>query len=311
MAGIVGAGCAAVLIACGHGVTSCDASSADMGSIPWQRLSGLIAYAKWQDPTSTASRGCLFLIDVSARRVRVVRDVATKSTPSGQLGWARDLAFRRDGSTITFAVQSAPSGFWELHDLSLASGDESTLFPVAQGHHNYPSWSPAGRLAYYSNGPDGAYEAVDGGFLFQGSDPGRVAWTADEKLIATFATNTSPGDLYVADPSTGTQAPLVTSVAGEIYDQPAISADGTKIAYVRRGPGPAGSYEEEVWVANADGQGQRRLTTGSDDAEPAWSADGRSVLFSRFNDGIFLYDLDSGSVTRITSQTADSIAWIP
>jgi Tol biopolymer transport system component len=227
------------------------------------------------------------------------------------LGWARDLAFRRDGSSLTFAVERDPDGFWELHDVPLASGREIVLFPVEQGHHNYPSWSSDGRLAYYSKGPDGAYESVDGAFLLQGNDPGRVAWTANGALIATFGTATSPGDLILADPATQALTPLVTGTGGEIYDQPALSPDGTKIAYVRRGVGPAGKYEEELWIANADGQGQVRLTTGSDDGEPAWSGDGRSVLFNRFNQGLVLYDLATATEIPVTAYPADSIAWSP
>lgn len=242
----------------------------------------------------------------------MLRDASTiPTTEWGSVGWARDLAFRSDGSTLTFAIQGAPDGLWELHDVSLASGRDVTLFPAANGHHTYPSWSLDGRLAYFSNGADGVYEASDGAFLLQGNSPGRVAWTATGSLTVTMVTATGPGDLYLADPVTRTFTAVVTASGGELYDQPSLSPDGTKLAYIRRGAGPAGTYEEQLWTATADGRDQRRLTTGADDSEPAWSSDGGSVLFNRFGDGIFLYELGPERITRVTSVAADSIAWNP
>src|SRR5262249_2863567 len=187
---------------------------------------------------------------------------------------------------------------------------ESILFAAVEAHHVYPSWSADGRLAYCSNGRNGAYEAVDGIFLLQGNDPGRVAWTSSGSLVVTLPA-ISGGDLYLADPVAQTLIPLVKSASGEIYDQPALSADGSMLAYVRRGTGPSGKYEEGIWVAQSDGQAQRRLTTGNFDDQPAWSSDGRSVLLNRARQGLFLYDLDTDSLLQVTQRPVDYMAWNP
>ena len=70
------------------------------------------------------------------------------------------------------------------------------------------------------------------------------------------------------------------------------SAGGARIVYESN---QSGDYR--IWVMNADGSGQRRLTAdpGFADLEPAWSPDGKRILFSRCDDHlgfITLCDLD-------------------
>jgi TolB protein len=58
---------------------------------------------------------------------------------------------------------------------------------------------------------------------------------------------------------------------------PSWSPDGTRLAFVSRRSG-----DEEIYVANADGSGVRRLTRSpGPDLWPAWSSDGRRIAWSR------------------------------
>jgi Tol biopolymer transport system component len=58
---------------------------------------------------------------------------------------------------------------------------------------------------------------------------------------------------------------------------PAWSPDGSRLAFVSRRSG-----DEEIYVANADGSGVRRLTrSAGPDLGPAWSSDGRQLAWSR------------------------------
>jgi Tol biopolymer transport system component len=71
--------------------------------------------------------------------------------------------------------------------------------------------------------------------------------------------------------ASGTDLTRLTHSPGYEFD-PSWSPDGTQIAYrFDRGD------ESEIWVMNADGTGQRRLTAG---LSPAWSPDGSFIAYS-------------------------------
>jgi Tol biopolymer transport system component len=77
----------------------------------------------------------------------------------------------------------------------------------------------------------------------------------------------------------------------------------------------------EIYVINADGSGQKRLTRNrADDQAPVWSPDGRQVALAsnrsfRTSEGYETYvvDDDSGCVQRVTNGTPPSefVAWRP
>ena len=77
-------------------------------------------------------------------------------------------------------------------------------------------------------------------------------------------------DVWTID-ADGTHLTRLTHRPGPDFD-PSWSPDGKQIAYrsERRG-------EPKIWIMNADGTGQRRLTEG---LSPAWSPDGSLIAFS-------------------------------
>ncbi len=83
-----------------------------------------------------------------------------------------------------------------------------------------------------------------------------------------------------------------------------ISADGSKIAFVRE---QDGNYD--LWLQNMDGSGLKRLTnTRNGEYEPAFSPDGNRIAFvsNRDSDGsvratsLYVMNLSSGAVTRLS-----------
>lgn len=85
-----------------------------------------------------------------------------------------------------------------------------------------------------------------------------------------------------------------------VPSQPALSADGGRIAYVLRTFDADGDRNvDQLWLVSADGGEPRRLTAGPGDTSPAWSPDGDRLAFLR--DGqVAVLDLDGGEPERLT-----------
>ncbi len=157
-----------------------------------------------------------------------------------------------DGSTLVFAdlVQQLPR--WELFVVG-ADGAGLTQLTDGTGHvaiNMYPSWSPGGSSIAFLRQTDSAESAV-----------------------------------YVIHPD-GTELHRVAETYGA-FGEIAWSPDGSQIAftssvnssYTRYGIG------QEVFVVNADGSGEQRLTELGPrivaDVSPVWSPDGERMLFTR------------------------------
>jgi hypothetical protein len=202
-------------LACGGGGPDLEAEARD---VRWDLLSGAVAYARWEP--SPVNRAYIFVLEPSTRTVSLLRDV-----PASITGWARDLAFRPDGTTLTYAVQGS-SGLWELHDLQVSTGSDSVLFSDRTAHLNYPSWTGDAGLAFFRNGESGAFEALNGAFLASDVNPSRVAWRPDGRLFMSAPDLGSPGELYLFDPVSGDSTVEVAASGSELLDQPALTTDG-------------------------------------------------------------------------------------
>ncbi len=87
-----------------------------------------------------------------------------------------------------------------------------------------------------------------------------------------------------------------------VPEEPALSPDGTRTAYVLRTADVDGDRNvRAIWLTGEDGA--RRLTTGTADSTPAWSPDGRSLAFLRAQDGpaqLWLLPADGGEPEKLT-----------
>ena len=107
----------------------------------------------------------------------------------------------------------------------------------------------------------------------QGAFPGQNGRIAFSTL--------SPGAIYSVNSDLGGQ----TQLTGLGNHSPAWSPDGQRIAFVSLREGAP-----EIWVMNADGSDQTRLTNNTfNDADPSWSPDGAKILFA--NDYYGTYDV--------------------
>ncbi len=105
-------------------------------------------------------------------------------------------------------------------------------------------------------------------------------------------------------------------------DSPAISPDGSRIVFLtsRHDPAPKFPFfKYEIYVMDIDGANQQRLTTtDAGENHPAWSPDGKKIVFDADYDGdgkseIYTTNADGTGVTRLTTNEAnDQFAdWSP
>jgi len=135
--------------------------------------------------------------------------------------------------------------------------------------------------------------------------PAQAAFPGANGKIAFF----SGTQLWTVDPDGSNVSPLI-DIGSWFSDDPlfnfggpapAWSPDGTKIAYVRN---------SDIYVSNADGSNELRLTHNGRSEQPAWSPDGSKIVFS--NGGwIFVMDADGGNPIQLSAAADHDPAWSP
>lgn len=166
-----------------------------------------------------------------------------------------------------------------------------------------PAWLPEGKGLLFTSNRDGdsaIYRMdIDGANVTRLASGSDAAWVAGWGIAFLY-----PGDF-------GTQIYLMTETGTlqqawwdpDLYDAsqglPLWSMDGQRAVFYM--------YQHDnvdVYVANADGTAQQRLTySDAIDGEPAWSPDGRRLAFASDRDGyshLFLMQNDGSGLTRLT-----------
>jgi dipeptidyl aminopeptidase/acylaminoacyl peptidase len=102
-----------------------------------------------------------------------------------------------------------------------------------------------------------------------------------------------------------------------VPEQPALSPDGARVAYVlRTTDAEADKTVRSLWSVGAREGEPRQLTRGQGDSSPAWSPDGTSIAFLRASDGpaqICLLPAEGGEPEQLTTLPlgAGAPVWSP
>ncbi|MGE5345729.1 MAG: protein kinase domain-containing protein [Acidithiobacillales bacterium] len=202
---------------------------------------------------------------------------------------------------------------WPSRVSGNSSGKESWGPPrqltSAPGWEAEPALSPDGTLVAYSSNASGKAEiwVVDP----EGGEPLRLtddaaenrkpAWFPDSRTIAFSSTRVGMTSIRRISRLGGSTGLLV-----ENADLPAISPDGTRIAFTRHGP----SGLPRIWVAPVVEPSRAERLTGDEDGEwqhldPAWSPDGTLLCYAAFR-GLWLAPTAGGRARRLmTDRRAD------
>jgi Tol biopolymer transport system component/predicted Ser/Thr protein kinase len=202
----------------------------------------------------------------------------------------------------------------------------------AEGVEEYPAWSPDGKVLLYT-GEVGKIRKIFRKDLASGqdsqltrgdSDELQPAWSPDGKQVA-FVRAHQPdvklqpgdvfgifqeGDIWVLDLASGEETKLVENAFN-----PAYSPDGQHIAVDASWAGP-----RRIWVLDRQGHNPQQVTTDTTEevahAAPAWSPDGRKIVFQnlvRTKFDIRTVNLDSKQMNWITNDSLTNIrpSWSP
>jgi Tol biopolymer transport system component len=283
--------------------------------------------------------------DAFERQRSLVADHVAAQRRATRVTWARQGRRRwRLVAVIAAALVVAAataSSFAMVREFLFGSRESVTLGP--------PTWSPDGRrIAFVSTscvprrnvscvgtseiaviGLDGrAQQNISQEVMRNGIGPAilspdwrRLAFVRDRGLYREYAdgSNLHYTDIVVTNID-GSRRRAVTPKG--FYDAPVWSPDGTRIAFVRyRGD------DADVYVANADGSGLRKLAHAlaydpnplgagkGPSASPAWSPDGRKIAFvsnRSGSDDIWVVDAEGGGLVNLTrSRGSGRPVWSP
>jgi TolB protein len=181
------------------------------------------------------------------------------------------------------------------------------------GQEGGHAWSADGRLLafvgiFVMNADGSGERRLTGG--------GNPAWSPDGRKIAFVRPGRdSSSEIYVIN-ADGTEQRLLVPYSRQLYSgQLAWSPNGEKIAFTIELPkAPAAQTRNlEIYVVNADGSGQRRLTRSPvRDNDPVWSPDGRRIAFES-NWQVWVMNADGSGKRRLTRKGAHNFnpAWSP
>jgi Tol biopolymer transport system component len=173
----------------------------------------------------------------------------------------------------------------------------------APGWDAEPAISPDGTLVAYSSNASGNADIwvvdPDGGEPLRLTDgPAenrKPTWFPDGRSLAFASTRSGAASLWKVSRLGGSASLLLENGA-----MPAVSPDGTRIAFAR--PGPTGL--PRIWVAPLADPSHAERLTGDDGGEwehidPAWSPDGTLLCYAAFTD-LWLVSASGGKPRRLT-----------
>lgn len=231
--------------------------------------------------------------------LRLTNDAANDESPRWSPNGSR-IVFQSDRDNVF-------SGMADVYVMN-ADGSGQTRLTSAANDDSAPVWSPDGSkiacqtarsgVSYqvYTMNSDGSGQV---NISNNASNDKQPSWSPDGTKIAFASDRDQAGfsSIYVMNANGTSQTRLTISGSGFRDEQPVWSPDGTKLAFTTTRDSSVVTWDEwdgvgnlvvktkllvnkEVYVMNADGSAQVRLTnTQGNDDSPVWFTDGTKIAF--------------------------------
>ena len=257
-------------------------------------------------------------------------------------------AWSPDAARVAFVRGHGPNA--EIY-VANEDGSGQRRLTHTSGMELFPVWSPDGRRIAFLRQGDRKHRGLyvinaDGSGQRKLSDQasfGAPDWSPDGRKIAFVSSRQGPPsctwqrgcdtEIYVMNVDGSglrnlTRNPAHDSFLATGAQHSAWSPDGRTIVFVsdRAGCTSQTGCNTEIYVMNADGSGQRNLTRNpAPDDEPAWSPDGRTIVFvsnrhgptwcswKRCHTEIYVMNADGSGQRSLTRNPRrdDGPAWSP
>jgi TolB protein len=191
-------------------------------------------------------------------------------------------AWSADGAVLAFTSDRREKDHFEIYTIN-ADGSGVKRLTDSQWDDNSPNFSPDGSKIVFASNRSGNFQIFVMNSDGSGQTPltgdsytsGQPEWSPDGTKIAYSSNQDSAFslDIYVMG-SDGSNKKRITSADDHDF-APAWSPDGRQIAFTSLRDGA-----RRIYVMDADGSGQEKLTTFYSDW-PDWSPDGARLVFTR------------------------------
>jgi Tol biopolymer transport system component len=237
------------------------------------------------------------------------------------------LVWSPDARKIAFVSKSKEvSDYYHVpHGIYVIDADGGNLTHLADDI-NYPSWSKDGTKLgvlrkYWVLNTDGiSWRESTGNDQVIAFDPG-ISPDRSKVALIRWDSDFIP---YIRGKIHETNVNPIndTAITGTFYFDEvsgiAWAPDSWRIAFVSmEGSYPSENKHAAIYIVNADGSGQQRITDGTRrDSQPAWSYDGNKIVFVSNRDDnsqIYTMNSDGSSQIRLTNDSYEdtSPAWCP
>ncbi len=210
---------------------------------------------------------------------------------------------------ITFSQDRGDSG---VEYIWVTNSDGSNRLALASGRD--PHWTADGQRVYFSKGFSGIYSV-----RVNGTGLRKETWPASGVLdsqpyplpsggfvFTRWSATCCQSDVWVKLP--GATAKRLTWTTGLQEFSPAVSPDGSRIAFIR-----SGSTGWSLYIMNRDGSQKRKLAPAAPDGGVDFSPDGSMLVFAQLlpngSAGVYFYDLTSDAVSRVGSLESSEAGW--